>query len=108
MLKNIKVGFKIGGGFAVVLLLTGVMAWVAWNGLGDVVSRMGNADDMNLEAIGLKVNRLIRVGYGPFRLGELKAGAVEEVKPRVLRDQLGLSETPGAAERRPARPKRRR
>ncbi len=61
-----------------------------------------------MEAIGLKVNRLIRIGYGPFRLGELKAGEVEEIKPRVVRDQLGLAETPGAAERRPAKPKRRR
>ncbi|MCR9088387.1 MAG: rRNA pseudouridine synthase [Rhodobacteraceae bacterium] len=43
------------------------------------------------EAVGLTVNRLIRVSYGPFRLGELKPGAVEEVKPRVMRDQLGLA-----------------
>ena len=41
------------------------------------------------EAVGLVVNRLIRVSYGPFQLGELAAGAVEEVKPKVLRDQLG-------------------
>jgi 23S rRNA pseudouridine2605 synthase len=47
-----------------------------------------------MEAVGLTVNRLIRVSYGPFRLGELKAGQVEEVRPRVLRDQLGLDETP--------------
>jgi len=45
-----------------------------------------------MEAIGLKVNRLIRIGYGPFRLNDLKPGEVEEVKPRVLRDQLGLEE----------------
>ncbi len=44
-----------------------------------------------MESVGLVVNRLIRVGYGPFRLGELAAGAVEEVKPRILRDQLGLA-----------------
>ncbi|WP_082714915.1 pseudouridine synthase [Falsirhodobacter sp. alg1] len=42
--------------------------------------------------IGLIVNRLIRVSYGPFRLNELKPGDVEEVRPRVLRDQLGLSD----------------
>lgn len=42
-----------------------------------------------LEHLGLKVNRLIRVSFGPFLLGELAPGAVEEVKPRVLRDQLG-------------------
>ncbi len=47
-----------------------------------------------MEAVGLVVNRLIRIGYGPFRLGELAPGAVEEVRPRVLRDQLGLAETP--------------
>jgi 23S rRNA pseudouridine2605 synthase len=43
-----------------------------------------------MEAVGLIVNRLIRTGYGPFKLGELAPGAVEEVRARVLRDQLGL------------------
>jgi 23S rRNA pseudouridine2605 synthase len=42
-----------------------------------------------LQALGLKVNRLIRVAYGPFALGVLPAGAVEEVGPRVIREQLG-------------------
>ncbi|MBR0693827.1 pseudouridine synthase [Bradyrhizobium lablabi] len=39
--------------------------------------------------LGLEVNRLIRVSYGPFQLGELEEGQVEEVKTRVLREQLG-------------------
>jgi 23S rRNA pseudouridine2605 synthase len=39
--------------------------------------------------LGLEVNRLIRVSYGPFQLGELAEGLVEEVKTRVLREQLG-------------------
>ena len=39
--------------------------------------------------LGLQVNRLIRVSYGPFQLGELAEGAVEEVRTRVLREQLG-------------------
>ncbi|MBF9036872.1 pseudouridine synthase, partial [Rhodobacterales bacterium HKCCE2091] len=43
-----------------------------------------------MEAVGFAVNRLIRVSYGPFRLNQLKPGEVEEVKPRVLADQLGL------------------
>jgi 23S rRNA pseudouridine2605 synthase len=43
-----------------------------------------------MEALGFRVNRLIRVSYGPFQLGDLKPGAVEEVRARVLRDQLGL------------------
>ncbi len=42
-----------------------------------------------LGALGLKVNRLIRLSYGPFQLSELPAGAVEEVKTRALREQLG-------------------
>lgn len=44
-----------------------------------------------IEAVGLVVNRLIRVSYEPFQLGNLKTGAVEEVQPRVLR-RLGLAE----------------
>lgn len=43
-----------------------------------------------MESIGLTVNRLIRISYGPFQLGELKAGAVEEVRRKIVRDQLGL------------------
>jgi 23S rRNA pseudouridine2605 synthase len=41
-----------------------------------------------LEALGLTVNRLIRLAYGPFALGTLEVGAVEEVGPRVIREQL--------------------
>ena len=39
--------------------------------------------------LGLAVNRLIRVSFGPFQLGELAAGAIEEVRTRALREQLG-------------------
>jgi 23S rRNA pseudouridine2605 synthase len=42
-----------------------------------------------LEALGMTVNRLIRISYGPFQLGKLAPGAVEEVPRRVLREQLG-------------------
>jgi len=41
------------------------------------------------EALGLTVNRLIRISFGPFALGDLTPGQVSKVKPRVLRDQLG-------------------
>lgn len=47
-----------------------------------------------MEAIDLKVNRLIRVSYGPFQMGNLKQGEVEEIKSRVVRDQLGLDGKP--------------
>lgn len=39
--------------------------------------------------LGLEVNRLIRVSYGPFQLGEVPEGEVQEVRSRMLRDQLG-------------------
>jgi 23S rRNA pseudouridine2605 synthase len=39
--------------------------------------------------LGLEVTRLIRVSFGPFQLSELAEGAVEEVRTRVLREQLG-------------------
>ena len=39
--------------------------------------------------VGLQVNRLIRIGYGPFKLTGLEENEVREVKRRVLRDQLG-------------------
>lgn len=47
-----------------------------------------------MEAIGVTVNRLIRISYGPFQLGNLKPGEVEELKQRVVRDQLGLDTRP--------------
>ena len=48
--------------------------------------------------LGLEVNRLIRLSFGPFQLGDLAEGAVREVKGRTLRDQLGdrLIEEAGA------------
>ena len=42
-----------------------------------------------LEQLGLTVNRLIRVAYGPFELGDLDDGTVEEVETEELRKALG-------------------
>ena len=42
-----------------------------------------------LGALGLDVNRLIRISYGPFQLGNLPEGEVVEIRGRMLRDQLG-------------------
>ena len=62
-----------------------------------------------LEAIGMKVNRLIRVAYGPFELGDLEPGAVEEVPARrlkaLIRDGF-TGEAMAAPEPRSGKPKR--
>ncbi len=42
-----------------------------------------------LEHLGLKVSRLIRMDYGPFKLGDLTRGAVKEVSRKMLVEQLG-------------------
>lgn len=42
-----------------------------------------------MEHFGLRVNRLIRVSYGPFQLGDLAPGAVAEIPPKIIREQLG-------------------
>lgn len=63
-----------------------------------------------MQEIGLNVNRLLRVSYGPFQLGQLKEGEVEEVRPRILRDQLGLGPEPEVEETRekPGKPAEKR
>jgi len=65
----------------------GANAWIAMSlteGKNREVKRV-------MEHLGLDVTRLIRVSYGPFQLGDLAEGAVEEVKLKILREQLGKS-----------------
>ena len=54
-----------------------------------------------MEHLELKVNRLIRVAYGPFQLGALGSGQVDEVPQKTLAEQLGWDKAaPGAHSRR--------
>lgn len=61
-----------------------------------------------LEAIGLKVNRLIRVSYGPFQLGKMPPSSVEEVAPSAMQEMLGvlMPALPARVSERPIRPSR--
>ena len=64
-----------------------------------------------LETLDLKVNRLIRVSYGPFQLGNMKRSEIEEVRPRILRDQVGHlvdipKDSPKPGRKRPTAPRR--
>ncbi|MBX7198643.1 MAG: rRNA pseudouridine synthase [Rhodospirillaceae bacterium] len=53
-----------------------------------------------LAHIGLTVTRLIRVAYGPFQLGKLEPGALEEIPAQVVRQQLGAGAPTGLAKKR--------
>ena len=62
------------------------------------------------EHFGWPVQRLIRVAFGPFQLGNLPTGAVDEVPAKALREQLGggkapAGETPTPAKSSRAKPK---
>ncbi len=79
----------------------GANAWIAMSlteGKNREIKRV-------LAHLGLEVTRLIRVSYGPFQLGDLPEGAVEEVRLKVLREQLGknLAELAGVDFSAPAR-----
>lgn len=51
-----------------------------------------------MESLGLKVARLIRVQFGPFHLGQLKPGQVEEIAARLWREHLGIGRKKRAKE----------
>ena len=77
-------GVRYGPVEAVLDRQTGANAWLT------VSLREGKNREVRrvLESIGLSVNRLIRISFGPFHLGKLDGGGVEEVRPSVMRDQL--------------------
>ncbi len=58
--------------------------------LGFAIREGKNREVRNvLGHLGLQVNRLIRVSFGPFELGALRDGAIEEVETGLLRERLG-------------------
>ena len=50
-----------------------------------------------MEHIGVKVNRLIRISFGPYHLGQLKEGEIDEIPNKVLREQMGIKKGAGWA-----------
>jgi len=84
--KGVEVdGVKYGPIDAVLERDQGANVWLVF-----AIREGKNREVRNVMAhLGLEVNRLIRVSYGPFQLAELEEGQVEEVKTRVLREQLG-------------------
>ena len=92
-------GFQYGPIQAALDRVQGSNAWLT------VALREGKNREIRrvLEHFGWPVNRLIRLSFGPFQLGHLAAGALEEVPAKVLQEQLGARLAPGS----PSRGKRR-
>ncbi len=99
MLPGLKDGMAVDGVFYGSIEATldkeqGSNAWMT------VALREGKNREVKniLGALGLEVSRLIRLSYGPFQLGDLPEGHVQEIKGKLLRDQLGerLIEESGA------------
>jgi len=90
MLARIAGGVEIGGVRygPVAASIDQVQGDNVW--LNIAITEGKNREVRNIcEYLGLRVNRLIRVAFGPFTLGELRRGGVEEVPPRVMRHELG-------------------
>ncbi len=89
-LDRLKDGVAIDG-----ILYAGVEATIDRVQGGNVWMTIGLREGKNREIkrilahLGLATNRLIRLSYGPFQIGDLPVGAVREIRGRVLRDQLG-------------------
>jgi 23S rRNA pseudouridine2605 synthase len=81
-------GVRYGSIDAQVDTKTGANTWVT------VSLREGRNREVRrvMEHLGYRVNRLLRVAYGPFQLGSMKRGEIKEVPPKVLAEQLGLGQ----------------
>jgi 23S rRNA pseudouridine2605 synthase len=87
-------GVKYGPVIADLERARGVYAWATVSlkeGKNREVKRV-------MESLGLKVARLIRVQFGPFHLGQLAEGAVEEIPAKLWREQLGIGRKKHAKE----------
>jgi 23S rRNA pseudouridine2605 synthase len=100
--KGVEVeGVKYGPIDATLEREQGANVWITF-----AIREGKNREVRNVMAhLGLEVNRLIRISYGPFQLGEIAEGQVEEVRGRVLREQLGekIAAMSGAVFDKPAR-----
>jgi 23S rRNA pseudouridine2605 synthase len=78
-------GFSYGPIQATLDRIQGSNAWLT------VALREGKNREIRrvLEHFGWPVNRLIRLSFGPFQLGKLAVGEIEEVPAKVLHEQLG-------------------
>ncbi len=86
LMKGIKIdGIKTGPIEAELERQKGDNCWIA------ITLREGKNREVRraLDTLGLTVNRLIRISYGPFQLGGIPKEGIEEIKGKILRDQVG-------------------
>ncbi len=78
-------GIQYGSIKAEIVTIKGTNAWLM------VTLNEGKNREIRkvMKSIGLEVNRLIRLSYGPFQLGSLKPGETREIPQKVLKEQLG-------------------
>lgn len=78
-------GIQYGSIKAEIITIKGTNAWLM------VTLNEGKNREIRkvMKSIGLEVNRLIRLSYGPFQLGSLKPGETREIPQKVLKEQLG-------------------
>ena len=78
-------GIQYGSIKAEIITIKGTNAWLM------VTLNEGKNREIRkvMKSIGLEVNRLIRLSYGPFQLGSLKPGETKEIPQKVLKEQLG-------------------
>ena len=78
-------GIQYGSIKAEIVTIKGTNAWLM------VTLNEGKNREIRkvMKSIGLEVNRLIRLSYGPFQLGSLKPGETKEIPQKVLKEQLG-------------------
>jgi len=88
-------GVKYGSVIADLERTKGVYSWAT------VTLKEGKNREIKrvMESLGLKVARLIRIQFGPFHLGQLAEGGVEEIPAKIWREQLGI----GRKKRKPDR-----
>ena len=104
--RGIKVeGFDYGPIEASLERRLGKNAWL------NVALREGKNREIRkvMEHFGWPVNRLIRISFGPFHLGNLAKGDVDEIKTKVVKEQVGLvlrSTTPARQRRLKGKSKR--
>ena len=87
-LNDVLAEVEIGGvslpiALGLLIMMYPVLAKVRYDKLDAVTG------DRKLMVSSLVVNRLIRISYGPFQLGQLQPGDIDELPKRALRESLG-------------------